>query len=333
MILAGDVGGTKTYLGLFEQAVAGPRLLTSRRCPTRQYASLASMVREFLPENSRVSAMAFGVAGAVVDGKASLTNVPWNLDCAELTSELGFPCWLCNDLVATAAGISEIGEDQFLTLQEGVAGRKATAALIAAGTGLGESVLYWDGHSHVAMDSEGGMAGFAPQDEQQAELYKWMLRRVQAVSVERVLSGPGLVNIYEFLRETTNDKTCAIEDEIATHQDKAGAIATAAERDDCELCRRALDMLLAIYGAEAGNLALRTMALGGIYIGGGIAAKLRGRMQNSIFMRAFRQKDSLAELMSQFPVKVILDERTALFGAARLAMRSVGFETAFAKRA
>ena len=281
------------------------------------------MVRDFLSGGSRVSASAFGVPGAVVEGRAIMANVSWNLDCAELESELGFPCRLHNDLVATATGVSDIGEEQLITLQHGRAGRKASVGLIAAGTGLGECVLYWDGYRHIPMGSEGGMAGFAPQDELQAELYKWMLRRLPVVSVERVLSGPGLVNIYEFLRETSGHSACAAEVEIAGSEDKAGAIADAAERNDCELCRRALDMFLAIYGAEAGNLALRAMALGGIYIGGGIAVKLREPMQNGIFMQAFRQKDGMDELMSQFPVKIIVEERTALFGAARLAMRNV----------
>jgi glucokinase len=325
MILAGDVGGTKTCLGLFAAVESGLRMVASQRHRTLQFSSLAEMVRDFVPKEAKVTAAAFGVAGAVVDGRASMTNVPWTLDCEGLNAELGFPCHLCNDLVATGNGISALADDQFLTLQEGVGGRKATAALIAAGTGLGESILYWNNREHVALQSEGGTAGFAPQNEQQAELYKWMLRRVPVVSVERVLSGPGLVNIYEFLRETNPGAVCETESTITGSEDKAGAIAAAAERNACRICQRALEMFLSIYGAEAGNLALRAMALGGVYIGGGIAAKLSGAMQNGTFMRAFREKDGVAELMSQIPVRIILESRTPLFGAARVALHNLNF--------
>ncbi len=315
MILAGDVGGTKTYLGLFEMQGVRPQLVHGAAFRTQEYASLQAMLKDFLPAGTRVDAAAFGVAGPVVNGEVLLTNINWHLTTREMQSFLGAPVNLINDLVATGIGIGLLAEDKFLTLSEGEK-QPGTIALIAAGTGLGESILYWNGQEHIVQPCEGGQAGFAPHDDIQIELLRFMRRTHPVVSVERVLSGPGMVSIYNFICEKHGVTEPEIEAAMQ-RESPASVIANAAADGSSKLAREAVDIFLSIYGSEAGNLALRAVSVGGVYVGGGIASRISLQLANGIFLKSFIEKDMMSEFMKKIPIRVILDDRAALFGAAQ----------------
>ena len=319
MILAGDVGGTKTYLALFEVENGHPRMVESAAFRTQDYPGLKDIIRVFLPPAADVRCAAIGVPGAIVNGGVILSNVSWNLREEDLTREMRFPVSLINDLVATGIGIGVLSPDKLLTLSEGEVQAPGTIALIAAGTGLGESILYWNGREHTVQPCEGGMADFAPHDEIQIELLRYMRRELPVVCVERVLSGPGLVSIYKFLRDTGRGNELP---EIAgqlNRDDPASVIANAAAGGSCPMSQQALDIFLSIYGSEAGNLALRAVSIGGVYVGGGIASRISKQLANGRFMKSFLEKDLMKDFMRQVPVKVILDDRTGLLGAAQYA--------------
>jgi glucokinase len=317
MFLAGDVGGTKTYLGLFEFHDGRAQMVRSGAFRTQEYRGLEQIIREFLPREVPIKASAFGVPGAIVNGRAILTNVPWNLNEAALSQEFSFPVRLINDLVATGIGIGVLPPEKFLTLSGEVKPQKGTIALIAAGTGLGESVLYWNGKEHVVQPCEGGMADFAPHDGLQLELLRYLQAELPVVCVERVLSGPGLLSIYRFLRDTGRAQEDPHLSEQMKKEDPASEIAAAAATGNCDIATKTLSLFLSIYGAETGNLALRAVSVGGIYIGGGIASRIAPLMANGIFMKSFLEKDLLSDFMTRISVKVILDDHTGLFGAAQ----------------
>ncbi len=319
MILAGDVGGTKTYLGLFEVENGHARIVQSGAYKTHDYQGLEGIIRDFVPPGTRIQCASFGVPGAIVNGEVILTNVSWKLRENDLIDALKIPVSLINDLVATGIGIGVLSPDKLLTLSEGVDPIPGTIALIAAGTGLGESILYWNGKEHIVQPCEGGQADFAPHDEIQIELLRYMRRELPVVCVERVLSGPGLVAIYRFLRDTGRGEEVPEVAALIQNGDPAGAIANAAAKGTCAMAEQALDIFLSIYGSEAGNLALRAVSVGGIFVGGGIASRLANQLTNGRFMQSFLEKDMMTSFMKQIPVKVILDDRTGLFGAAQYA--------------
>ena len=321
MILAGDVGGTKTYLALCEVEDGRPHIVRRASFRTQDYPGLGEIIREFLPTTTHVQCGAIGVPGAIVNGGVVLSNVSWNLREDDLSRELKFPVSLINDLVATGIGIGVLSPDKLLTLSEGEVQGPGTIALIAAGTGLGESVLYWNGQEHSVQPCEGGMADFAPHDDLQIELLRYMRRELPVVCVEKVLSGPGLVSIYKFLRDTGRGTELP---EIASQlqrEDPASVIANAAANETCPMAAEALDIFLSIYGSEAGNLALRAVSIGGVYVGGGIASRISKQLANGRFMKSFFEKDpTMADFMKQVPVKVILEDKTGLLGAAQYAV-------------
>jgi len=319
MILAGDIGGTKTYLGLFEVKRGRAEMVQEGAFRTQEYSSLQQMLQEFIPAGVRIQGAAFGVPWPVVNGEVLLANLDWRLTVAGLEAFLGAPASLINDLVATGIGIGVLPPDQLLTLSEGQSTLPGTIALIAAGTGLGESILYWNGREHVVQPCEGGQADFAPHDEIQIELLRYLRRQLPVVCVERVLSGPGLVSIYRFLRDTRRGTEPADFAEQLRQEDPASVIAAAAAQESSPLAVQALDIFLSIYGAEAGNLALRAVSVGGVYVGGGIASRLARPIADGRFMKSFLEKDLLSDFMKQIPVRVILDDRTGLFGAAQYA--------------
>jgi glucokinase len=322
VILAGDVGGTHARFGLMEARAEQLILLTEKIYPSHEYPNLETIVAAFLKENATKPEIAgIGVAGPIRDGRCVATNLPWTVDAATLARASGMPhVELLNDLEANAYGIATLAATDFCVLQKGIANPQGNAAVISAGTGLGEAGMYFDGATLRPFAGEGGHGSFAPEGEVQGELFQFLMRRFGHVSCERVLSGPGLVNIYEFLRDTGRGSESAAVVEKMRSGDPAAAISQAAMEDGCQLCVEALDIFVQIYGAEAGNLALKMLATGGVYVGGGIAPKILSELQRPLFLEAFLNKGRMKPLLEAVPVLVLLNENTALRGAARGAL-------------
>lgn len=321
MILAGDVGGTKTNLALFSQE--GARLITVffKTFQSQQFADLQTMFQQVPFEPSKITHACLGVPGAVIEGVSKAVNLPWPMDVSILGRSIGVPrIYLINDLEATAYGISELEPQHLRVLAAGKPREHSTAALIAAGTGLGESLLYWDGERRVAIPTEGGLADFSPRNPLECQLHEYLRKRYQYVSWERVLSGPGLFNIYSFLKESGLGAELEAVREQMRDRDAASVISEFALQSKCPLCNKALDLFVSLYGAESGNLALHALAFGGVYVGGGIAPKIAERLADGGFMEAFLAKDRMAAILASIPVYVILEEKTALLGAARYAI-------------
>jgi len=277
-------------------------------------------VKEFVP-SERVTSACFGVPGPVRDGRLRLTNLPWTLDSRELAADLKIDyVFLINDLQANGYGIAELGADQTCTLSEGDSGQVGNRALISAGTGLGEAFLVWDGRDYVPYPSEGGHADYAPRNEDELDLLRFLRQKYNGrISFERVVSGQGLTNIYEFLRDTRGLEEPAWLAERMRKEDPNAVITESALKAKSELCDKALDMFVAAYGAEAGNLALKVLSVGGLYVGGGIAPRILEKLKDGTFVKAFTDKGRLSQLLVNMPVRVILESRTALIGAAAYA--------------
>ncbi len=320
MILAGDIGGTKTHLALFD---ADLRQVLRSEFPSREHPDLSGILRAFLDgpgSGRRVTRACLGVAGPVRGATVRTTNLPWELDARDLARALEIPeVWLINDLEANAWGIAALRSQEMTVLSAGAADAAGNAALISAGTGLGEAGLHWDGATHRPFACEGGHASFAPRDALETELLIWLMRRFDHVSWERVVSGPGLLLLYEFLRDTARGEEPPWLREEIRDADPAAAIARAALEGRSELCAQALRLFVTLYGAEAGNLALKIMATGGVFVGGGMAPKILQAMEGPHFLAAFVAKGRMRPLLESMPVKVILNDRAALLGAARFA--------------
>jgi glucokinase len=321
MILAGDVGGTKVHLALFDFTEGKLNHTRDQQYPAKEYSGLEEIVKEFLGTD-HVSAACFGVPGPVRDGRLRLTNLPWTLDSRELAKNLAIDhVFLINDLEANGYGVAELGQDQIYTLSEGDASQIGNRGLIAAGTGLGEGILAWNGRIHVPYPSEGGHTDFGPRNETEIELLRFLQRKYNGrISYERVVSGMGLTNIYEFLRDNQGmEEPKWLADKIAEAHDPNSVITEMALSAKSELCAKALDMMVSIYGAEAGNLALKVLSVGGLYVGGGIAPRILEKLKDGTFIKAFQDKGRLSQLLIHMPVRVILDSRAALMGAAAYA--------------
>jgi glucokinase len=325
MILAGDIGGTNTRLALFEGT---PNHLTPREIevfPSPQFSGLPEIVRKYLAKhNQTVEAAAFGLPGAVVDGRVQTTNLPWIVDSRHLAEELRLDrVDLINDLFANAHGIVLLQESDFVVLNQGIASPTGNRALVSAGTGLGEAGLLAEADGGFRpFPSEGGHADFAPTNELQIDLLRYLFGRFEHVSYERVLSGPGLHNIFDFLRDTKRaEEPGWLADEIK-NGDPSAAIAKSAIAGSAEIAVQALDIFISIYGAEAGNLTLKVVATSGAFLGGGIAPKIVAKLKGPTFMHAFTAKGRFQSLLSNVPVRVITNDKTALFGAGRVAAMS-----------
>jgi len=327
MILAGDIGGTKTNIAFFEDG-RRPEVVIQRTFPSGAHAGLEEIVRQFVGENAlRVQHAAFGVAGPVRNGRCEATNLPWVVDAATLATELGIrDVWVINDLEANAYGIAGLAPADLVTINAGAPNAAGNAAIIAAGTGLGEAGLYWDGRMHHPFATEGGHTNFGPGDAIEAELLHWLSGQFDHVSWERLVSGPGLVNVYRFVRDTRSGEEPAWLAEEMRSGDTAAAISRAAQSGRSPLCAQALDLFMGLYGSEAGNLALKIMATGGVYVGGGIAPKNLDKLNDGTFMKRFVAKGRMQGLLEAMPVKVILNDKTALLGAARCAAVRSGLE-------
>jgi len=323
MILAGDVGGTKVHLALYGFEHGQLVHIRDERYPAQEYSGLEDIVRRFLSEseNPEVTAACFGVPGPVRGGRLRLTNLPWVLDSRELSVHLKIPhIFLINDLEANGYGIPELTAAQIFTLNVGDTAAVGNRAVVSAGTGLGEGVLIWNGQKHVPMASEGGHADFAARNPLEAELLVHLAKKMGGrVSYERVISGPGLTNIYQFLRDEKKMEEPAWLAERMKGEDPNAVIGEVGEEGTSELCAKTLEMFVASYGAEAGNMVLKVLAIGGMYLGGGIAPKILKTMRDGTFMKAFTDKGRLSELLIHTPVHIILESRAALLGAAAYA--------------
>jgi glucokinase len=326
VILAGDIGGTKTILGLFERADGRLALRREETYVSAEHPSLESMIEDFLgaARTAAVGAACFGVAGPVIRGRAKLTNLSWTASGAAVAKLLpAARVSLVNDLQATAFGALKLEPENLHVLNAGTAPPEpANIAVIAAGTGLGQGFLFWDGARYRPAASEGGHADFAPRGDAECELHAFLRRRFGRVSYERILSGAGLENLYAFERERLGgDEPDWLAARFRSGDSAAVVTRTALARED-GACAQALERFCDIYGAEAGNLALKVLALSGVFVAGGIAPRILPALGAGGFMRAFADKGRLAGLLSRIPVKVVLDTRVALIGAAHLALES-----------
>jgi len=318
VILAGDIGGTKTNLGFFvlEGKTLHPKKV--RNFHNADYPELPSILKEFLEVNpGKVRAACFGVAGPVINGVCRTTNLPWVVDTSKLKALLKIEeVSLINDMEATAYGIGALPKSALMELNPGKPVAHGNIAVIAAGTGLGEGMLFWDGKYYRAVASEGGHSDFAPRNALELDLCKYLLKKFGHSSYERVLSGPGLLNIYDFLKIRNFAKEPAWLKKELSQNDPGTVISKNALTGGNKLCVKALDMFCAIYGAEAGNLGLKVLALGGVFLGGGIAPKIISKLRDGVFRKAFLEKGRFSKFLSQIPVHAILEEKTALHGAA-----------------
>jgi glucokinase len=325
LILAGDIGGTKTQLAIF--SLQGEKLQSQlkKTFPSKQYSGLEPVVEEFLAgQQVSLSRACFGIAGPVLNGRVNPPNLPWVVDAAKIAQRFNLDsATLLNDLESAAYGIFTLEPDELFTLNEGVSGRQGNKVLIAAGTGLGEATLFDDGRDYHPSASEGGHGDFAPTDETQIDLLRYLIEKFGHVSYERVVSGPGIKNIYDFLRDSGRlEEPDWLKQKISAAEDPSVVISQEGLAASNAICVEALNLFVSVYGAEAGNLALRAKSTGGVYIGGGIAPKILAKLKDGTFMRVFLDKGRYRELLSGMPVRVILNDQTALQGAAFYAAKS-----------
>src|SRR6266496_3719830 len=321
MLLAGDIGGTKTHLAVFSPEKGWRVPYAESTFSSTDYPGLAELVREFLEQhNFSIERASFGVAGPVVDGHASVTNLSWVMEETQLQQALRIPSVrLLNDLDAIAHAVPHLESQDLHTINEGQAVSRGAISVIAPGTGLGEAFLTWDGSRYHAHTSEGGHADFAPINSFQVELLRYLMTRFPHVSFERLCSGKGLPNIYAYLKDTGYaEEPQWLAEQLAATKDRSPIIVNNAldKENACELCVATLKAFVTILGAEAGNLALKVLSTGGVYIGGGIPPRILSYLTGELFMRAFTHKGRLTQMLTQMPVHVILNPKIALLGAA-----------------
>ena len=322
MIVAGDIGGTNARLATFDVQAGRLLLVKEKIYPSRSAPDLETIVRRFVEETRpSATAAALGVAGPVKDGRIETPNLPWVVDSRRLADILAVPkVTLLNDLKANAYGLRHLGPTDFAILQGGAHDAVGNQAILSAGTGLGCAGLYWDGQRHRPFATEGGHADFAIRTPLEAELREHIAKEKGRVSAERILSGGGLVRVYRFLRERSKVPEPAALTERMAKEDPAAVVSKTAMEETDPVCVSALDLFVAAYGAEAGNVALRMLATGGVFLGGGIAPKILPRIQrDSVFMDAFLDKGRMRPLLETIPVLVVLNDRAALWGAAHCA--------------
>lgn len=321
MILAGDIGGTSTRLGLFEVQADRVELVRMKIFRSANFPSLAEIALTFLgDQRSQIDAACFGIAGPVRHGHVTGPNLAWEAHDLTLARELEIAnVKLINDLEANAHGIAALQPEDLVTLQAGAPDAQGNCAVISVGTGLGEAGMYWNGRTHLPFACEGGHADFAPRNELEAELLSFLHAKFERVSYERVLSGNGQNLLYEFLRDVKKRPVQPSVAEEMRSNNPAAVITRAGLTGECQLCVEALDWYVSLYGAEAGNLALKMMATGGVYIGGGVAPKIIQKLQGPLFLKSFLAKGRMRPLLEAVPVRVIIKDTTALLGAGRVA--------------
>jgi glucokinase len=325
VILAGDVGGTKCNLALFAEKNGKLEFVFRERFASKEFAQFDLIIREFSRRaapylgQEKIRAAGFGVAGPVIDNRIHATNLPWIVDAEILAQEVGVKSIvLVNDLGATGHSLEHLPPEDFCVLNQGTPVPGASLALLAAGTGLGEGILFWDGNRYKVVPSEGGHSDYSPRSDQQIELLKFMRHRYPQVSWELILSGRGFRTLHEFIAPSV--KHPIFEDPDA---DPAPFITKSGLDHSCPVCVEALDLWTNIYGAEAGNLALKVLALGGVYVAGGIAVKILPKMKDGAFFKSFQDKWHFEKMLSEVPVSIVLNESAPLIGAAYEAYASI----------
>ena len=321
-ILAGDIGGTKSNIATFRVVGRELLLVRNQRFTSSSYAGLSAILREYLAEDERpILAGCFGLPGPVHNGRAKPTNLTWGVDAAEISTQFDIPSVsVLNDLEANAYGIPHLKPSDFAVVQKGAADASGNRCVVSPGTGLGEAGMFWDGKRHHVWACEGGHADFAPRSPLEIALLEYLMKQFGHVSAERVVSGMGIENIYKFLRETGRGRELpAVAKEMKT-TDPNRVISKFADSGDCPMCVQALEIFVGCLGAEASNMALKTMASGGVYLGGGIPVKLLSRIQSVDFLHAFNDKGRLSSIMEATPVMVILNDQAALIGAGYYAL-------------
>ena len=333
MILAGDIGGTKCNLALYEIQGQSHRKIVLLRYESREFPTFDGVISKFLSDTraetkdagaQAIEAAGFGVAGPVIDHRVKATNLPWIVDASAVSRQLGIGhVALLNDLEATAYSLALMAPSELSILNKGVPSPQSTQTLLAAGTGLGESTLFWDGKRYLVASSEGGHTDFAPRTEQEIELLRYMKKSNEYVSVELILSGRGFRTIHTFLNASVQHPSFE-----SPEADAAPEITRLALEGKCPVCVQTLDLWVSMYGSEAGNLALKVLARGGVWVAGGIAAKIRKKMEDGTFFRAFCAKEKFAELLAQIPIRMVLNEEAPLIGAMSQAIQRAGIRSA-----
>lgn len=326
MILAGDIGGTKTVLGLFESPAEGRRTLRTATFPSRDHSHLESVLAAFIGGEERaIEHACLGIAGPVIDNRVKTANLPWTVDGGEIERAFSIPrVELVNDLVAMGEGIATLAPGDLAVLQEGIPDEAGQAALVAPGTGLGIAILQRSEGGLVPLPSEGGHADFCAQSDDEIELLRSLRTRFGQVCAEHVVSGPGLVNIYRHLRDRAPGEESPELRAALEERDPAEVVGSWGMTGKSVLCAQALDLFVRAWGRLAGNVALLALATGGVYIGGGIAPRYLELLEDGRFLAAFRDKGSYSALLERIPVRVILEPMTPLRGAARRAQRALG---------
>jgi glucokinase len=324
MLIAGDIGGTKSHLVAYDADSSKLTVVARKRYATRDFSSFEKLIEEFSrhasasSSNNNIQGAGFGVPGTVVDGRLHAAHVPWVLDSNSLAASLGLPrerVVLMNDLVATARGLQKLEPQDFIFLNRGVDHPEENVAVIAAGTGLGEAVLYWDGHGHRAAPSEGGSADFAPRTDREIAFLTFLKKRLSRVSCEELFSGRGFRPIHEFLAPDVRHNSFGKPAAESAQEITQNALAAT-----CPACVETLEFWTDAFGAESGNLSLRVLAYGGVYLAGGIAVKILPLLQKSTFCQAFADKGPLAPLLANIPIAVVRNEDAPLLGAAHSAL-------------
>jgi glucokinase len=330
MILAGDIGATRTRMAAFQAEANKLAMVVEKTFKSQEHSGIAEIISAFVQtEGIPVHTACFGVAGPVRSGRSKISNLPWTIDSRELAVQLRLnSVGLINDLEAYAYGIDALESRDFVTLSEGTGDdAEGNRVVIAARTGLGVAGLYWDGFRHHPFPCEGGHSDFAPKSDLEAELAHYLRERHEHVSCERILSGPGLKNIYEFLRDTQKaDEPDWLKRQISQAPDQPALISQLALEKKVAICDQALDIFVGVYGSETGNCALNFLATGGVFVGGNIAAKIAPRMREPIFMNSFLNKGRMRSVLADIPVKIVSNDNCGIIGAARYTLIQKAFK-------
>ncbi len=330
MILAGDIGATRTRLAAFQIEGSKLELVVEKTYKSQEHSGLQEIISAFVKtEGIPVHSACFGVAGPVRAGRSKISNLPWTIDSRELATQLKLgSVGLINDLEAYAYGIDALESKDFVSLSEGVEDAEGNRVVIAARTGLGVAGLYWDGFRHHPFPCEGGHADFAAKNDLEAELAQYLRKKYEHVSCERILSGPGIKNIYDFLRDAGKAEEPAwLQKQMSEAPDSPALISQLALEKKAAICDQALNIFVGVYGSETGNCALNFLATGGAFIGGSIAAKIAPRMQDPIFMNSFLNKGRMRSLLADIPVKIVLNDDAGIIGAARYTLIQKAFKS------
>ena len=331
MILAGEIGATRTRLAAFDTEGNKLQLVVEKTYLSQEHSGLAEIITAFIKtEGIPVHSACFGVAGPVTAGRSKISNLPWTIDRRELASQLKLDSvGLINDLEAYAYGIDALDSKDFITLSEGAEDAEGNRAVISARTGLGVAGMYWDGFRHHPFACEGGHADFAPRNKVDMELLTYLQGKHGRVSCERILSGPGIKNIYDFLRDTKKvEEPQSLREQMSQAPDPPALISKLAAEGKTPICDQTMSLFVTIYGAETGNCALHFMSTGGIFIGGSIAAKNVNKMKDPAFMKSFLDKGRMTPLLQQMPVKIVLNDDSGIIGAARYTLIQKAFRSA-----